>query len=181
MGEAKSAGFVARREGIAPLLARDCLAVPHFRQVGTAVTVFQIEPEEAGSFSTTKLASQSGRAGMDVGHDEEMLAAVASAARRHCGKVATDPQASAVKSSSGTRRMGRKKGFGSDPKPFPSGLGGLCALCGETPDRAGRRRFPRESWLAPMRERGRVWSGSVRPPSFPSDLCVLCALCGGKS
>jgi hypothetical protein len=159
VGEAKSAGFVARREGIAPLLARDCLAVPHFRQVGTAVTVFQIEPEEAGSFSTTKLASQSGRAGMDVGHDEEMLAAVASAARRdrsasHCGKVATDPQASAVKSSSGTRRMGRKKGFGSDPKPFPSGLGGLCALCGETPDRAGDRQVPKESWLAPMVPRG---------------------------
>jgi hypothetical protein len=43
-----------------------------------------------------------------------------------------------------------RKGSEPDPEPFPSGLGGLCALCGETPDRAGRRQIPRELWLAPM-------------------------------
>ena len=50
----------------------------------------------------------------------------------------------------------RKKGSYPDQNPFPSGLCGLCALCGETPDRAGGRQVPRESWLAPMfrRERG---------------------------
>jgi hypothetical protein len=44
----------------------------------------------------------------------------------------------------------RKEGFGSDPKPFLSGLCALCALCGETPDRTVGRQVPRESWLAPM-------------------------------
>jgi hypothetical protein len=43
-----------------------------------------------------------------------------------------------------------KKGSDPDPKPFPSGLRALCALCGETPDRAGGRQVQREStsWQA---------------------------------
>ena len=47
-----------------------------------------------------------------------------------------------------------KKGSEPDPKPFLSGLCGLFALCGETPDRAIGRKIPRESWLAPMAVRG---------------------------
>jgi len=43
-----------------------------------------------------------------------------------------------------------KKGSEPDPEPFASGLCGLCALCGETPDRTGGRQVPRESWLARM-------------------------------
>jgi len=43
-----------------------------------------------------------------------------------------------------------KKGSDPDPEPFPSGLRALCALCGETPDRAGGRQVQREStsWQA---------------------------------
>ena len=62
-----------------------------------------------------------------------------------------------------------RKASDPDPKPFPSGLCGLCALCGETPDRAGGHQVPRESWLARMRvrERGRCALSHGRAPLPP--------------